>query len=290
MPSSFFSTMREWERHSKSMFRVVLGTASWHGASVQGRKIINLSLIGWMLAAAFGSVFAQVGRAQEELALPERGAPRNGPTLRQREMKPNLVVTPPPLPGTAPSEKSPWDRLRWKTFTPDTASVETPMPKMEPPKSDSNLPKIRVAPALPAEEFLRGVILLPGNTALELAGTDLEAFKSAAPSPASEVSSGQPSASDGRWEAIVKRLDEYAAGVQVAPGFEGMRDHGTRPPPEVIKSLNAMKGSHLGQGATRKIAEAIVLGFAMAGQSIFDVVVIPDSTAPGIFKAIVFRD
>jgi len=228
-----------------------------------------------LVAAAVLSGGVVTSHAQSDLELPTRASARPGLSLRQQEHQPSLVVRPPSGPGTQSAQSSgifgDSEPLRWRTYRPTPKGVEevaaAPVPRA--------LPILKTTPVA----LLHSIVLLPGETALELVGVDA--------SPAAMTLRGDAS---GKANAVRQHLRTYASEVKVAPDFIGVRDHGTRPPEDTMRTLHNLLGQVIGEGSERSVAEALILGFATAGQPLEDVVVVRDESAPGTYKVIVFPE
>lgn len=232
------------------------------------------------VTAALFAVSGGIGlvQAQDGLDLPERIGPRTeGSSLRRKELRPNAVVRPPgsgaaaaPGPGAAGFGTG---RLSWRLFKPNQEGVAEVAGEGSPTV-------LRTTPV----ERIRGIVLLPGETALELTDVDRELVAGGRDAGGG---AGDAASRAARALALRRQIEDYTSGVRVAPAFEGIRDHGTRPSSETITLLQSLLGKSVEGEAERGIAEALILGFAASGRMVDDVIVVKDDTAPGVFKVVV---
>jgi len=210
--------------------------------------------------------------AQDDLELPERAVV--GLSLRDQEVRPNAVIRPPASP-TGDSSRQGISKLgaghvSWRLFKPDANGVSEVA-------GDAVTPPVLSTTAV---ELIRGIILLPGETALELTGTKFEVI-----GQRDEETRGKMHGAHA--EALQRKIENYTNSVPVAPAFEGVRDHGALSPQSTLVALESLLGNEADDRAEQGIAEAVILGFATAGKKVHDVIVVRDATVPGIFKVVV---
>jgi len=140
---------------------------------------------------------------------------------------------------------------------------------------EANEPQ-RKARFVPTDPIVRGFILLPGETALELAGT---------PGAPSALAAADHHAGA---DAVRKHLRTYTAGVRAPKDFVGVKAYGITMPDMVEELLHDMIGIRETETTDREAAEAVILACATNGVGVEDVVVIRDEGPLGIYKIVVF--